>query len=160
MQIEQMIESVDELLRLRHESLKLLQELRRRFVLAQRFGVHPDEIVKDGFDPTLDFRRRFGYLCLRVDFDNDLWEPNYVILKDGRRIEQYETWEDATKRQDYVAWRKAELAKWDGLDGPYLFRPDVSPAAWKRAMKKIADEKEVNRIDSPATEIPNQGAAG
>lgn len=160
MNLDEMIANVDELLRLRHESLKLLQELRQCLILAQRFGVNPNEIAKAGFDPKLTYLGGFSGFMHAHDkaLQADIRELNYVVLKDGRRVELPEKWQDFRNRREYVEWRRAELRKY--MNGSYQFKPDTSPSAWKRAMKKIADEKQVNAIESPATEIPNPGAAG
>lgn len=141
------IESTDELIRLNCEKLKLLQELRRNLALCEYFGVNVNDVEAFGFDP---YHRsaQFGfsmyeYACDR-DLEPDLGRFNYVVLKSGERVYDKDVWTSLT-RALYKKWREERLNEW--AQGKHLFRPDVSPAEWKRAFKTQQDQKRVNRIE-------------
>lgn len=135
------VNSVDELIRLSLKKVELLRELRRSLTLCEKFGVDPNDVEKFGHDPALDRRDCFGNIAYYDDISLDLKEPNYVVLKDGTRVDQKEPWDDPQLRIEYKNWRKARLEEWKKQGGGLALRPDVSPAAWKQYMANVPAEK-------------------
>ncbi len=97
---------VDELIALTEKKLILLRELRHAFDLAERAGVHPNEIDRSGYDPKTD--ERLTHLPARR---TQGMKPvtNYVILKDGRRIDLPIEWRTEKEKMRQEALNAAKL---------------------------------------------------
>jgi hypothetical protein len=78
-----LVAQIDQLIALSEKKIALLRELRAQFVLAQRAGVHPNEIARAGFDPLIAPRWRWR----EIEHGGKQPTTNYVVLKDGRRID-------------------------------------------------------------------------
>jgi hypothetical protein len=89
-------ETVDRLIALTEQKLALLRELRA--------GVHPDDIDRTGYDPKTD--ERWARWPARETADIKP-ETNYVILKDGTRVELPIDWK--AKREEMRKARNARL---------------------------------------------------
>lgn len=146
------IASIDEMILLTEKKIALLKELRHSLTLASYFGVDANQIEKFGYDPTLDRSARFGYLCRAPEFEKDVTQPNYVVLKDGSRVEKPELWEKATERADYNNWRSTKLLLYK--QGQFLFRPDVSPMRWRHEMHELAAAAATNHVEGQSDGNP------
>lgn len=84
MLIPDTIEKINRLIVLKNQQIKLLEELKANLQLAERAGVDPKQIDRGGYDADKDERWKKwpGWM-------KDIIRPrtNYVILKDGRRID-------------------------------------------------------------------------
>jgi hypothetical protein len=97
-------ETVDRLIALTEQKLALLRELRAALEIAERAGVHPDDIDRTGYDPKTD--ERWARWPARETADIKP-ETNYVILKDGTRVELPIDWK--AKREEMRKARNARL---------------------------------------------------
>lgn len=81
----EILKDIDEMIALRRESLRLLEELRETYALAGRAGVDAREVDHAGYDPAADGRwTRPEWRSYR---DRITPEVNYLVLRDGRRID-------------------------------------------------------------------------
>lgn len=88
------IESIDKLIALEERRIVLLRELRKSYSLALRAGVPAGDIERMGYDESKDMRLVKWPHILRGSIQPDM---NYVILKDGRRIDVPIDWETRLK---------------------------------------------------------------
>ncbi len=82
--IVETIAQIDELIALTLKKVELFRELRHALDLANRAGVHPNEIARSGYDPAADPRWNRWPAHATAAMEP---ETNYVVLKDGRRID-------------------------------------------------------------------------
>lgn len=101
------IENIDELIALKLKAIELLRELRRNLDLAARAGVDPNLIARAGYDPTKDMRLHKWPARWLEGIDRP---HNYVILKDGTRIEVPIDWE--TRKQEEREKMRAHRKTW------------------------------------------------
>jgi hypothetical protein len=78
------IESIDDLIRLKRRQIKLLEELRANLAIAERAGVDPNAIARVGYDQSKDLRWNKWPPYMKATIQPE-W--NYVVLKDGTRVD-------------------------------------------------------------------------
>lgn len=123
------INSIEKVIELHYQKIRLMEELKIGLLMAERAGVSPEEIEKVGYDPLKDERWKKWPWWLQNRGDGIRPEHNYVILKDGTRIDVPIDWKTALDKA-YQIWKADKLKKW--ADDHKFLKPDVSPAAFKR----------------------------
>lgn len=97
-QIDGMIKSLDQIIEATQKKVQLYGEMRKMFLIAKSAGVHPRDIEGSGYNPKTD-PRWDKYPNWYKQHIQPM--PNYVVLKDGRRV-------------DFTIDWKAELQKLRG----------------------------------------------
>lgn len=99
------VESIDELIRLKCEQIKLLEELRANLEIAARAAIDPNSIARVGYDQSKDLRWKKWPPYMKATIRPE-W--NYVVLKDGSRVDVPIDWqgpldEEKRKREEKAA---------------------------------------------------------
>lgn len=97
------VESIDELIRLKRESIRLLEELRGQLAFCARAGLDPKNVERTGYDSSKD-ERWTRWTATEQRTIGVAPEPNYAILKDGTRVDVPIDWK--AKRDEYRANRR------------------------------------------------------
>lgn len=99
------VEQIDELIRLKRRQIELLEELRANLEIAARAGVDPNDIARVGYDQSKDLRWNKWPPYMKATIQPE-W--NYVVLKDGSRVNVAIDWqgpldEEKRKREEKAA---------------------------------------------------------